>query len=442
MRRIMKMMWLVFLCLPLSMYAQEKGLPQGIQWLETANWKELKKKAKQEQKLIFLDLYATWCGPCKKMDKEVYSNESLSAFMNKGFVCAKLQIDSTAADNEEVKRNYSFVHDLLLEQRISSVPAFLFFDTNGNLLHREDGYKSTDQFMEVCKVAGDTARNYAGMLAKYKNGTLQGDNLFKLAQNLKRFKEDSLAFKVAVKYKESFLDKQDPKTLFTPEFALIFNSLTRLYSSKDPLLRYIFLHQKEVGEAVKDAGFAQRTIDSYVWNEILIPALKPEGRLIEQTPDWRGLEEKISQVWDLVIAKKNMIDARAWYYSQTKDYLQQAKYEIEKIEFNGLPGREDVFGQIGVNRMVWTVIFEHCDDAAVIKTGLRYMEYILSIDPKHHSWIDTYANLLYKSGDKQKALEQEKKALALAEADKHSTKENTESYRTTISKIEQGLPTW
>ena len=36
---------------------------QGIQF-ETGSWKEVLQKAKQENKLIFVDLYTTWCGPC------------------------------------------------------------------------------------------------------------------------------------------------------------------------------------------------------------------------------------------------------------------------------------------------------------------------------------------------------------------------------------------
>ena len=40
---------------------------QGIQF-EIGSWKEVLQKAKQENKLIFVDLYTTWCGPCKKME--------------------------------------------------------------------------------------------------------------------------------------------------------------------------------------------------------------------------------------------------------------------------------------------------------------------------------------------------------------------------------------
>ena len=48
---------------------------QGIQF-ETGSWKEVLQKAKQENKLIFVDLYTTWCGPCKKMAAETFPSRS------------------------------------------------------------------------------------------------------------------------------------------------------------------------------------------------------------------------------------------------------------------------------------------------------------------------------------------------------------------------------
>jgi thioredoxin-related protein len=38
-------------------------------------------KAKKEQKLIFLDLYTSWCVPCKKLAKEVFTNDTVADFL-------------------------------------------------------------------------------------------------------------------------------------------------------------------------------------------------------------------------------------------------------------------------------------------------------------------------------------------------------------------------
>ena len=44
---------------------------KGIHFVNGLSWQEVLQKAKAENKYIFVDCYATWCGPCKAMDKEV-----------------------------------------------------------------------------------------------------------------------------------------------------------------------------------------------------------------------------------------------------------------------------------------------------------------------------------------------------------------------------------
>ena len=51
-------------------------------------------KAKAENKLIFLDCFTSWCGPCKKMARDVFPQEQVGAFMNPRFVNIKIDMES------------------------------------------------------------------------------------------------------------------------------------------------------------------------------------------------------------------------------------------------------------------------------------------------------------------------------------------------------------
>jgi thiol:disulfide interchange protein len=53
---------------------------------ESADWQSVLAKARGENKLIFLDLFTTWCGPCKWMDKEVYPDDRVGKKYNAAFV--------------------------------------------------------------------------------------------------------------------------------------------------------------------------------------------------------------------------------------------------------------------------------------------------------------------------------------------------------------------
>ena len=42
-------------------------------------------KAKDQEKIIFIDAYTTWCGPCKMMDREVFTDSAIGDFYNENF---------------------------------------------------------------------------------------------------------------------------------------------------------------------------------------------------------------------------------------------------------------------------------------------------------------------------------------------------------------------
>ena len=55
----------------------------------------VRKEAIAQDKLVFIDLYATWCGPCKAMERDVFSKKEVGDFMDEYFVAAKYDIAET-----------------------------------------------------------------------------------------------------------------------------------------------------------------------------------------------------------------------------------------------------------------------------------------------------------------------------------------------------------
>ena len=86
-----------------------------------------KEAAKKSGKLIFVDAYTTWCGPCKWMAANKFTNDTIAEFYNKNFI--SLKMDMEKGDGKEMAKSYN----------VRAYPTLLFLDAEGNLVHRKVG---------------------------------------------------------------------------------------------------------------------------------------------------------------------------------------------------------------------------------------------------------------------------------------------------------------
>ena len=86
-RRIDSLALLVLLLtLPFAAFAQVNF----IEVVSAADMEAAQKKADDGMLMLFVDVYATWCGPCKMMDAQVYPDPALSTYMNEHFVSVRM----------------------------------------------------------------------------------------------------------------------------------------------------------------------------------------------------------------------------------------------------------------------------------------------------------------------------------------------------------------
>jgi len=112
----------------------------GIQFF-SGSLDKAKAKAKKEKKLIFIDCYTTWCGPCKMMTKKTFTDKAVGEYFNKNFICLKMDMELT--DGAKIRAEYN----------IDGYPTYLFMDASGVVKHREMGYYEPKEFLEVGKTA-------------------------------------------------------------------------------------------------------------------------------------------------------------------------------------------------------------------------------------------------------------------------------------------------
>lgn len=150
---------------------------QFINATEVSSLEEAQKLALATNKIIVVDFWATWCGPCKKMDRDTWSDESVKSALD-NFVFVKIDIDR----DKEIANKYN----------VTAIPNVFFLDGNGATLNSSLGYKTSSEILkDLDKFAISTEMisieminqfkspsyyNSLKLLYKYYNFTLYSDN--------------------------------------------------------------------------------------------------------------------------------------------------------------------------------------------------------------------------------------------------------------------------
>ena len=140
------------------------GFAQGIKF-ETGSWNEMLAKAKAENKLIFVDVYTQWCGPCKNVAKNVFPQQKLGDVYNEQFI--NFQIDAESPEGKEFVKQYP----------VSGYPTFFYINGEGVVINKTVGGMDVDGFLQEAKMISVYAR-YGGrekMMEAIKNGTATED---------------------------------------------------------------------------------------------------------------------------------------------------------------------------------------------------------------------------------------------------------------------------
>lgn len=108
----------------------------GIIFFE-GTWNEALTKAKNENKLIFLDAYASWCGPCKKMAANVFTDLAVGKLYNEKFINVKMDMEK----GEGIQ--------LSQQLDVRSYPSFYFIDGSGKVQKMAIGYHPSADFIKL-----------------------------------------------------------------------------------------------------------------------------------------------------------------------------------------------------------------------------------------------------------------------------------------------------
>lgn len=125
---------------------------------ENSSFGDILNKAKREKKIVFLDAYASWCGPCKMMEKNIFPKPSVYSYFNTNFVNAR--IDMEKGEGPAIAQRYG----------VRSYPTFLFLNGDGDVVFKSLGAMNEGAFLEMAKQANDPNNNKGSLKERFKKG--------------------------------------------------------------------------------------------------------------------------------------------------------------------------------------------------------------------------------------------------------------------------------
>ena len=142
-------------CLFLSLALGLKG--QGVLFFDSS-FDEAVSEAKKQNKMLFIDVYADWCEPCKILSEKVFPLEEVGSYFRSKFVCYKMNADSQ--ENKEFIKKYE----------IKGLPTLLFMDAFGNIVKQHTGLANPYYLIRIARLATGDQETPEEMYNRYKKG--------------------------------------------------------------------------------------------------------------------------------------------------------------------------------------------------------------------------------------------------------------------------------
>ncbi len=363
-----------------SLFCFAAGAQHRSITFEHSAWKDIKAKAKKENKLIFVDAYTTWCGPCKQMAKTVFTNDTAADYYNANFINAK--IDMEKGEGLEMAKQYN----------VACYPNLLFIDGDGNLVHRVAGSMPVSSFVDLGKTAKDDSKNFSYYVKHYD--ARKTDPQFVAAY------VEALSGTCLEPDKElaQYFSLQNEKDLWSEANWNMINNYTSDLNSRE--FKFLVDNRAKLSAAHTEAAVnekmthvAESSLNAVVRTR---PFDQAKYDLIKQQITALHIPEgrQILFESDLNIAKRN------------KDWKAYTELALANVETYYAKSVNDL------NSIAWD-FYEHVDDKAALLKAEAWAKQSVDLEATYPN-LDTYAALLYKNGKKEEALATAAKAIEYA----------------------------
>lgn len=350
---------LIFLTISIS--AQNNAIK-----FEEGTWAEIVAKAQKENKPIFLDAYAVWCGPCKWMAVNVFTNKDVAELFNSKFINAKIDMEK----GEGIKLAQQF--------QVQAYPTLLILNSGGEVLHRACGASQVEEFIKWATESFDIENRFATLQTKYENGERSSEFMLKYIEKIDK------ACINAEKVAEEYLNSLKDEALYEKNNWSIFNSY--IWNSESRSFKFVAenyskfydLYGDMVNEKIVDVhsrkistAIRKKDEDTYMANMNILKSLNfPQSEKV-----YAALECK--------------------YFYSKNDWVNYAAKSVKYIEDFQIENSNEL------NRFAWN-FYVKVNDKKMLEKAAEWSKKAIELNDNYAN-NDTYAAIQYKLGNKKEA---------------------------------------
>lgn len=333
----------------------------GIEFIHDKPFKEILEIAKAQNRLVFMDCYTSWCGPCKRLAAQVFPDSAVGDYFNSTFVNTKFDMEK----GEGV--------DLASKYQIRAYPTLLWIDGSGNVVHKIVGGLDVGGLLQNGKKAVDpTPGILTGMKNQYANGNRDVNFLSDFLNTLLASEE-----KYDDVFKE-YLSKLGPNDYTDKKHAQTIFNLTR--DLKSPGL----------GIIVKNKEYYHTLLGSDVFNKKINQIATTAVSQAPHADDKALFEGAINLIktnkapdHDPKVLKLSMD-----YYARMNDWANYDKFASQYVKKYAAKNAAEL------NDVAWTYFLNVSNETQLQKAS-KWAFTAINTDNKY-TYNLTYAYLLYK----------------------------------------------
>ncbi len=368
---------------------------------EKPDWKSAMEKARKEKKFLMVYLNTPSCEPCLDMEESIFNDSDVNSYYSKSFI--NVPFDAEQFPGAEIANRY----DAYL------YPSFLFINGDGELIHKGCGWMDAASFVTLGKDALTKERQLLTYKRRFAEGERSPAFLAEYSAVLVGSCGDMDAF-----VKEFYRDLPQDQWIEEASWTMINLNVYDPFSPQFEFLttyhdKFAMRYGRDTVDAKINEVILGQFIDIYEGADLTLFANQALQRLIGEL-SFKGKGELESML-------------KMQYAELTGDWTLYGSSVVKVVK------EQEVTDADQLVEFGWK-FYLYVDNSEHLAAAVTWMEGVLNREPSPAS-MDTYASLLYKTGNKKEALKMEKEALKMAK----EALEDPTHYELQLAKFELGM---